>query len=121
VEFKCIDASKLNESISERFDYTIACMCLHVMDPDIRKASVRDCLLISQKMIIADYKAPSPRSIIGLGNEVMEMCAGKRHYRNFKDWQVHGGIDGLTQEMKLKRVYENQWADRAGAIIIVSK
>jgi len=74
----------------------------------------------SEKMIIADYMAPFPKSLTGLGNTILEKIAGKSHYQNFNDWQASGGIDGFIERLGLRRIYEIEWKDHCGKTIVVS-
>jgi SAM-dependent methyltransferase len=119
VDFLNLDASRLSSSISQHFDFAIACMCLHEVEDDMRQDIVRNCMQLSSKMIITDYKAPFPKSIVGFGNNLLEIIGGKRHHQNFKRWQALGGIDRFIKQMRLVIVAEMEWADRCGKTVVV--
>jgi ubiquinone/menaquinone biosynthesis C-methylase UbiE len=119
-EFVCIAAAQLSEEMLNPFDYAVSSFCLHEMEPQQRPEVVRNCLLKSGKMIIADYRAPFPKSITALGNTIMEKLAGKRHYRNFYSWQASGGIDGFIERLCLTKINEIEWNDRCGKTIVVT-
>jgi SAM-dependent methyltransferase len=121
VEFVCIGATEIKKTITAGYDYAIASFCLHEMTPLERTVTVSDSLGLADKMIIADYRAPFPRSFVALGNITMEVLAGTRHHRNFKNWQSSGGIDGLIEMMNLRIVQELRWKDRCGKTIVVSR
>jgi SAM-dependent methyltransferase len=123
VEFICMAAAQLSaESRARfaRFDYTVSAFCLHEMEPQQRSEAVENCLMKSDKMIIADYMAPFPKSLVGIGNTIMEKLAGKSHYQNFCDWQASGGIDGFVEGLGLKMIYRMEWKDHCGKTIVVS-
>ncbi len=119
VDFFNLDASRLGSDISQHFDYAIACMCLHELEDDMRQDIVRNCMRLSGKMIITDYKAPFPKSIVGFGNNLLETIGGKRHHQNFKRWQALGGIDEFIKKMSLVIVNEMEWADGCGKTVVV--
>jgi SAM-dependent methyltransferase len=121
VEFFCLPAAEIKDKVKGIFDYAIASLCLHEMDPGERVEAVRNCLHISGKMIITDYRAPFPRSSVALGNNIMEVLGGPRHHRNFKNWQIAGGIDGFVEAMGLKRIKEIEWKDQCGKIVVVEQ
>jgi hypothetical protein len=50
----------------------------------------------------------------------MEKLAGTRHYRNFRDWQASGGIDGLVERLGLRKTIEIEWKDSCGKTIVVT-
>jgi SAM-dependent methyltransferase len=120
VGFVCMAASQLSDQSRDRFDYAVSAFCLHEMEPQQRPEAVQNCLAKSNKMIIADYMAPFPKSLVGLGNTIMEKLAGKSHYRNFCDWQASGGIDGFVERLGCRRIHEIEWKDHCGKTIVVS-
>ena len=120
VEFVCMAVAQLSVEILTPFDYAVSSFCLHEMDPLQRPEAVRNCLLKAKKMILADYRAPFPRSLTAFGNTTMEKLAGTRHYRNFRDWQASGGIDGLVERLGLRKTTEIEWKDSCGKTIVVT-
>ena len=120
VEFVCMAVAQLTEEKLNPFDYAISSFCLHEMAPQQRSEAVRNCLLKAEKLIIADYKAPFPRSLAAFGNTAIERLAGARHYGNFCDWQASGGIDGLVERLRLTKTTEIEWKDRCGKTLVVT-
>jgi SAM-dependent methyltransferase len=120
VDFLCLPAADIESKIQGYYDYAISSFCLHEMNPQQRYEAVRNCLDKSKKMIIADYRAPFPKSIIAFSNTTMEILAGKRHFNNFKNWQASGGIDGFIESNRLTKITEIEWNDRCGKTVVVS-
>jgi hypothetical protein len=121
VDFLCLPAAAIKDKAKGVFDYTIASLCLHEMNPHERAEAVRNCLAISEKMIIADYRAPFPKTIVAFGNNIMEVLGGPRHHRNFRNWQIAGGIDGFVEAIGLTRIKEIEWKDLCGKIMVVAQ
>ena len=119
VEFVHADASAFRPTDAQRFDFAVSCFCLHEMDPFARAMSVRGCLSISDTMIIADYLSPFPRNASAVGNLLMELGAGRRHFHNFRDWQRKNGIDGFVDQLGLARHKEDRWQDGCGKTVMV--
>ena len=120
VDVVCLPAAQVMQKLQGRFDYAISCFCLHEMDSRQRYEAVQNCLTISDKMIISDYRSPFPRSATAFGNITMEVLAGKRHFGNFRNWQASGGIDGLVESLKVRRIHEIEWKDGCGKTVVVS-
>jgi SAM-dependent methyltransferase len=121
VEFLCLPVADIMKKINEEYDCAISSFCLHEMDNQQRCEAVHNCLTLSKKMIIADYRAPFPKSATAFGNITMEVLAGKRHHTNFMSWQASGGIDGLIKSMNLKIINQIEWKDRCGKTVVVSR
>lgn len=120
VDFLCFPAADIELKVQGHFDYAISSFCLHEMNSQQRYEAVRNCLKKSKRMIIADYRAPFPKSLIAFGNTTMEILAGKRHFNNFRTWQASGGIDGFTYSNNLTRITEIEWNDHCGKTVVVS-
>jgi len=121
VDFFCLPAAEIKDKVKGTFDYAIASLCLHEMNPQERVEAVRNCLDISEKMIITDYRSPFPKSAVAFGNNIMEVLAGPRHHRNFRNWQITGGIDGFVEAIAYKRIKEIEWKDLCGKIVVVAR
>ena len=85
-----------------------------------RKCVMTATLGLSDKIILADFAAPFPRSNTARLLKLQEALAGKRHYRSFKDWMHCGGIDGFVEEMNLKVQKIIPWENNAGKVVIVN-
>ena len=120
VEFLQADASNLTSIFGNRFDLITIVLFLHEIDHMNRKCVMAATLGISDKIILADFAATFPRSIKARLLKLQEALAGKRHYRNFKDWMHCGGIDGFVEEMNLKVQKIIPWENNAGKVVIVT-
>lgn len=106
VEFLHGDAGIVRERISEKFDYAVITYVIHEM-PEIERVKVlTELKKVADKIIIGDYLTPTPKSLWGGLNVVVEYLAGKDHYTNFKNYVKNGGIDFLIKEANLKKVKE---------------
>ena len=91
-------------------------MCLHGMSCKTRQDVINNCFSLSQRVILADFISPFPKNIFGAGQTLLEVIEGRESYRNFKEWQRQGGIDGF-----IKQIEEKQWADGFGKTSLVSR
>ena len=119
VDFVKMDAARLTAAIHEHFDCAVSCMCLHELDDNVREAIARNCTKVADNLIITDFMAPFPPTIVGLGNHILEVMGGRRHYGNFRAWQAGGGIDGFIGRMSLTKLFESEWGDRCGKTVVV--
>jgi hypothetical protein len=71
-------------------------------------------------MVVADYVSPFPKNLLGFGQTLMEIMAGRIHYHNFLNWQDHGGIDGFIKHMGLRTIKMIPWNDGIGKIVTLS-
>jgi SAM-dependent methyltransferase len=120
LEFIAATAGQLSTMTLKPFGFSVVSFCLHEMEPAQRQAVLKDCLRYTDKMIIADYRAPFPQSLNAAGNRFLEILAGRTHHRHFLDWQSHGGIDGFIQQCGVAINKELEWPDGCGKTVVVS-
>lgn len=106
IEFLHGDAGIVREKISEKFDYAVITYVIHEMPESERVKVLTEIKKVAGKIIIGDYLTPTPKSLWGGLNVVVEYLAGKDHYTNFKNYVKNGGIDFLIKEANLKKVKE---------------
>jgi len=121
VTFVCEDASKMKTIHDEHFSFAIICFCLHGMSWKVRKDVIENCFKLSRKVILTDFVSPFPKNIIGVGQMLLEIIEGRESYRNFKEWQRQGGIDGFIKQMGLNVVAEQNWVHGFGKTILVGR
>jgi len=121
VTFVCEDASKMQTIHDEHFSFAIICFCLHGMSCKVRQDVIENCFRLSRKLILTDFVSPFPKNIIGAGQILLEIIEGRESYRNFKEWQRQGGIDGFIKQMGLNVLAEKNWADGFGKTSLVSR
>ena len=121
VTFVCDDASKMGTIHDEQFSFAIICFCLHGMSGKVRHDVIGNCFTLSQKVILADFVSPFPKNIVGAAQTLLEIIEGRISFRNFKEWQRQGGIDGFIEQMGLNVIEEKHWADGFGKTILVGE
>ena len=121
VTFICEDASTMGSIHDEKFSFAIVCLCLHGMSWKVRQDVIENCFSLSQKVVIADFNSSFPRNIVGAGQILLEIIEGRESFRNFKEWQHRGGIDGFIKQMGLNVIEERHWADGFGKTILVNQ
>jgi len=121
VTFVCEDASTMGTIHDEHFSLATICFCLHGMSWKVRQDVIENCFTLSQKVILADFVSPFPKNIVGAGQILLEAIEGRESYRNFKEWQRTGGIDGFIKKMGLNVIEEKHWADGFGKTSLVSR
>jgi ubiquinone/menaquinone biosynthesis C-methylase UbiE len=102
VEFIHADATNLSETIDQNFDYATTSLVIHEMKADDRVKAINEMKAIAEKIIIADYIAPQPKNLWGISNILSELFAGIDHYRNYRSFIAHKGIDNLLYSCGLK-------------------
>jgi len=121
VTFICEDASTMGTTHDEKFSFAIICMCLHGMSWKTRQDVIENCFSLSQRIILVDFISPFPKGIIGTGQILLEVIEGRESYKNFKEWQRQGGIDGFIKQMGLNIIEERHWADGFGKTSLVNQ
>lgn len=121
VTFICEDASTMGTIHDEKFSFAIVCLCLHGMSLKTRQDVIRNCFSLSQRVILADFISPFPKGIVGTGQILLEIIEGRESFRNFKEWQRKGGIDGFIEQMELNVIEERHWADGFGKTSLVNQ
>ncbi len=91
---------------SIRFDYATITYVVHEIDEKDRMSLLESMFRVADKVIIGDYLTPQPRSYSGIITEIVEFVAGKSHYRNFKNFQRNGGLNGLIKKGNFELVTE---------------
>lgn len=119
VEFVCADAADLATVLPNKFDIVTLVLFLHEIDEAIRNRVVESVQSMSDRLIIADFSSPFPRSVSASRLKMQELIAGRRHYRNFKSWMQNGAIDGFVDSMKLQVRKSIPWENKAGKVVIV--
>jgi SAM-dependent methyltransferase len=121
VTFSCEDASTMGVKPYEPYSFAIICMCLHGMSRKSRRDVIETCFTLSRRVILTDFISPFPKNILGAGQIILELIEGRESYRNFREWQRQGGIDGLMQQMGLKVIEEKLWSNGFGKTCLVDQ
>lgn len=100
------DINKIVEQGFEKFDYAVMTYVIHEMPEKERIKALTELKNIARKIIIGDYITPTPKTLWGRLNVIVEYFAGKDHYNNFKSYVKNGGLDYLIEKANLKKINE---------------
>ena len=110
---------KLSDIFKQKFNYSILKMALHEMPGEERTDLIGESKKISNEIIIVDWIAPQPR-YAGINTFIAEISALREHFRNFRQWQKKGGLDGFLERHRLKVVQEEMFINKTGKIVRVN-
>lgn len=100
------DIKKIKKDYSDKFDYAVLTYVIHEIPENERIKVLTDIKSVADKIIIGDYIVPTPKSLMGILNIIVEYFAGKEHYANFKSYVKNGGLKYLTKMSNLDTVEE---------------
>jgi len=95
IQFVHTPLDQLDPKGSSRFDYATITYVVHEIDEYDRLPLLESMFRVADTVIIGDYHTPQPRSFSGFITEIVEFIAGRSHYRNFKNFQRNGGLNGI--------------------------
>jgi len=113
------DVNKVVQDTSEKFDFAVLTYVIHEMPERERVKVLTSLKQIADKIIIGDYITPTPKTIMGKINVVVEYLAGTDHYNNFKHFVKNGGLESLVKEAGLNIVYEVNNSPQTAHLIVV--
>jgi len=58
--------------------------------------------LVADKIIIGDYLVPPEKGLRNIINNIVEILAGRNHYKNFNTFTYNGGINGIINKSMYK-------------------
>ena len=91
---------------NERFDYAVITYVIHEIPLSKRNSFLKTVHDVANKIIIGDYLVPRANGFWNILNEAVEFAAGKEHYKNFKLFVKHGGLNALIKENNFEIVKE---------------
>lgn len=80
------------------FETATIVMALHEMPHDCRVPVLRELTRVARQVLIVDFEIPMPRNAAGVRNRMMELAAGKGHFKAFRDYSRRGGLNRLLDE-----------------------
>jgi ubiquinone/menaquinone biosynthesis C-methylase UbiE len=89
------------------FDYATVSFGLHDKEKPIRYRIISEMKRIVKQdgaLILVDFQVPLPRNAWAVLARVIELFAGRSHYRGFKDYLVNGGLEDILQNHGLREV-----------------
>lgn len=88
---------------SNKFDMVLCMFVLHEMSPQVRTAALREMKRVVRpggRVLLIDFNARRPRTMRGRIAKLMifmaEVAAGKRHFRNYREFMSTNGLESLV-------------------------
>jgi len=106
VEFIHSDAAEAAHRTKEKFDYAVFTFVIHELPAEERERIIESALLMADKLIIGDYAAPQPQNVWRALNAAIEYFAGREHYKGYRSFLKHCGVNGLAAKMNLNILEE---------------
>lgn len=106
ISFVHDDINEVIKGNSEKYDFAVITYVIHEMPESERVTVLNSMSSAANKIIIGDYLTPTPSTLWGGINVVVEYLAGKGHYNNFKSYVKNGGIKYLVKKSDLELVKE---------------
>ena len=119
VEFIHSSASDLINMSENKFDYAIITYVIHEMPENERVTVLKSMKAVADKIIIGDYITPTPKTLWGKINVVVEFLAGSDHYNNFKNYVKNGGLKYLVKKAELNIVHEIENSPQTAHLVVV--
>ena len=119
VKFVHGTAVELRQMLKEKFDYAVITYVIHEMPPEDRIKTLKEMKEVADKIIIGDYITPTPDTLWGKINVVVEFLAGRNHYNNFKLFVKSGGLSTLIKEANLKLIKEIKNKPQTAHLVVV--
>ncbi len=110
------DLQKMNEN---KFDYAVITYVIHEMPESERVTVIKNMKAVADKIIIGDYITPTPNTLWGKINIVVEYLAGSDHYNNFKNYVKNGGLKYLVQKAELSIVQEIKNSPQTSHLVVL--
>ncbi|MFP4363710.1 MAG: class I SAM-dependent methyltransferase [Spirochaetia bacterium] len=85
------------ENTSGQYDYAVLSFFLHQIDDADRIPLITQLKHYSDSVLIADYNLPFPGVLLNCAVTFIEWAAGTEHYRNFRGFANHGGVDYIKK------------------------
>jgi ubiquinone/menaquinone biosynthesis C-methylase UbiE len=101
VSFELLDATDLSCYPDKSFDVAVSSLAMHQFEPETGVRVLREIKRIARRIIIADYNCPMRPGPAAWLAYVIEYTAGGEHYRNFRQYMAHGGLNKLAAETGL--------------------
>ena len=78
------------------FDLAMIVLVLHEMPAAVRGPALREAARVATRVVCVDFRVPMPRNLAGLRNRILEVVAGREHFRAFRDYNRRGGTAGIA-------------------------
>jgi SAM-dependent methyltransferase len=102
VSFVVGDASTALAPLPDaHFDLATLVLVLHEMPTEAQAPVLSEVTRVARRLLCVDFRAPMPWNVAGIRNRVLEMAAGREHYRAFREFQRRGGSRGAAERAGL--------------------
>ncbi len=107
------NAAKMNYE-ANKFDLIICMLTVHEMNPEMRSATIQEMKRVMKtggRMIFIDFNPGPVQTLEGWIPKIIitlsELAAGREHYRSYRHFMSHGGLDSLfeTSGLKVEKKY----------------
>lgn len=119
VQFIHGSAADIEKMNINKFDYAVTTYVIHEMPENERIAVLKSMKVVADKIIIGDYITPTPKTLWGKINVVVEYLAGSDHYNNFKNYVKNGGVRYLVNKAELNIVHEIENSPQTAHLVVV--
>jgi ubiquinone/menaquinone biosynthesis C-methylase UbiE len=92
------------------FDAASISLALHEKDTDLQDAILSEMRRVVKRggfLVLADFRAPLPRSLPGYAARLIERLAGGEHYSKSRLFQEQGGLTGVIARHNLSVIKES--------------
>jgi ubiquinone/menaquinone biosynthesis C-methylase UbiE len=103
------------------FDYATVSFGLHDKVKPVRYQIISEMKRVVKQgggLILIDFQVPLPKNVWALFARVIEFIAGGSHYRGFKDYLAHGGLEDILKKNGLQEEYRTYLKS---ALIVAAK
>ncbi len=104
LSFELADATDLSRYPDQTFNVASMALAVHQFPSNLRESISHEAMRVSDRLILADFAVPLPKTGYGNLAKWVEYLAGTEHYQNFRDYYRKGGmaslLDGMTISYK---------------------
>lgn len=112
-------AAELKNNNKNKFDYAVITYVIHEMPEQERVNVLKNMRSVADKIIIGDYLTPTPKTLWGKINVVVEFLAGSDHYNNFKNFVKNGGLLSLADQSGMQVIKEIKNSPQTAHLVVV--
>ncbi len=120
ITFRHADAFEFLSSHRNRYDYAVLSYVIHEVEERARGELLSALSAAADKVILVDYMVPQPGNMQKAFDRLVELAAGREHYRNFRSFIDGGGLSGLIRKAGLNMVGQPIRVGSSGEILVVS-
>jgi ubiquinone/menaquinone biosynthesis C-methylase UbiE len=119
ISFQVADAAALPFA-DGYFDYASISLALHDKEKSLRQKIIGEMKRVVKRggtLVFIDYNVPLPLHPWAISARLIEFSVGGSHYRAFKEYLAHGGIQGVLETQCLRE--ESRICLKSGLLVAV--